>query len=53
MTSGSTPVSDLLLGVNYHISDKAMPQWYAPIAQSGDLTLYRGSFTTAPGYFTT
>lgn len=49
---GSTPVTDLLLGVNYHISDKAMPDWYVPAAQSGDLTLYRSSFTAAPGYFT-
>ncbi len=49
---GSTPVTDLLLGVNYHISDGAMLEWYTPIAQSGDLTLYRNNLTAAPGYFT-
>ncbi|MBE6956555.1 MAG: hypothetical protein E7450_03785 [Ruminococcaceae bacterium] len=49
---GSTPVTDLLLGVNYHISDGTMPPWYTPVAQSGELTLYRGNLTAAPGYFT-
>ena len=49
---GSTPVTDLLLGVNYHISDGEMPPWYTAIAQSGELTLYRGNLTAAPGYFT-
>lgn len=49
---GSTPVTDLLLGVNYHISDKAQPDWYTPVAHSGDWTLYRTAVTAAPGYFT-
>ena len=49
---GSTPVTDLLLGVNYHISDGAMPPWYTSIARSGDLTLYHSNLTAAPGYFT-
>lgn len=49
---GSTPVTDLLLGVNYHISDGAMPAWYTPVTQSGDMTLYRSNLTAAPGYFT-
>lgn len=49
---GSTPVTDLLFGVNYHISDGALPAFYTPITQSGNLTLYRSDFTAAPGYFT-
>jgi len=49
---GSTPVTDLLLSVNYHISNGKMPPWYTPVTQSGDLTLYRSNLTAAPGYFT-
>ncbi len=49
---GSTPVTDLLLGVNYHISDGPKPLWYTPATQSGDLTLYRTNLTAAPAYFT-
>ncbi len=49
---GSTPVTDLLFGVNYHISGGTMPPWYTAISQNGDLTLYRSNLTAAPGYFT-
>lgn len=49
---GSTPVTDLLLGVNYHISSGVKPLWYTPVAQSGDWTLYRTAVTAAPAYFT-
>ena len=49
---GSTPGTDLLLGVNYHISNSAKPDWYIPVAQSGDLTLYRTAVSAAPAYFT-
>lgn len=49
---GSTPVTDLLLGVNYHISKGPKPFWYTPAAQSGDLTLYQSTLTAAPAYFT-
>ena len=49
---GSTPVTDLLLGVNYHISDKVKSDWYTPVAQSGSLTLYRTNFPASPAYFT-
>ena len=49
---GSTPVTDLLLGVNYHISDGAKPDWYTPVIQSGELTLYRTAISAAPAYFT-
>ena len=49
---GSTPVTDLLLGVNYHISDGTKPDWYTPVAQSGDLALYRTAISAAPAYFT-
>jgi len=49
---GSTPVTDLLLSVNYHISDETKPDWYIPVAQSGDLTLYRTNLPASPAYFT-
>lgn len=48
---GSTPITDLLLGVNYHISDRAKPDWYTPVAQNGELTLYRTAVSPAPVYF--
>ena len=49
---GSTPVSDLLLGVGYHISDHSKPLWYTPVSQSDGLTLYRTKLTPAPACFT-
>lgn len=48
---GSTPVTDLLLGVNYHISDGEKPEQYTPVAQNGTWTLYRTNFSAAPMYF--
>lgn len=49
---GSTPVTDVLLGVGWRISDTDQPHWYIPVAASGDLTLYRTAVRPAPGYFT-
>jgi len=49
---GSTPVTDLLFGVNYRISNRAISPWYTPMTQSGDLTLYHSNLPAAPGYFT-
>ncbi len=49
---GSTPVTDVLLGVGWRISDTPLPDLYTPVAASGDLTLYRTPVPAAPGYFT-
>ena len=48
---GSTPATDLLFCVGWRISDRPMPDWYEPVAHSGDLTLYRTGATPAPAYF--
>ncbi|MBD5098502.1 MAG: YfhO family protein [Clostridiales bacterium] len=38
---GSTPVTDALFGVKYVISEDDMPPGYEPIAQAGELTLWK------------
>ena len=38
---GSTPVTDALFGVRYVISRDDMPPGYEPIAQAGELTLWK------------
>ena len=48
---GSTPVTDLLFSVGWRISDKPLPHWYEPVAESGDFTLYRTPVTPSPAYF--
>ncbi len=38
---GSTPVTDALFGVKYIISGDDMPPGYEPVAQAGELTLWK------------
>ncbi len=38
---GSTPATDALFGVKYVISGAGMPTGYEPLAQAGELTLWR------------
>ena len=38
---GSTPATDALLGVEYVVSKDSMPPGYQPIAQAGELTLWK------------
>ncbi len=38
---GSTPVTDALLGVQYVVSGDDMPAGYEPLAQAGELTLWK------------
>ena len=38
---GSTPATDALLGVEYVVSKDRMPPGYQPIAQAGELTLWK------------
>lgn len=49
---GSTPVSDLLLGVGWRISHRAQPAYYERILQNDFAGLYRTHFSPAPAYFT-
>ena len=42
---GSTPVTDALLGVEYIVSKDDMPPGYEPIAQAGELTLWKNPDT--------
>ena len=49
---GSTPVTDVVLGVGWRISGTPQPNWYTPVATSGNLILYRAAAPAAPGYFT-
>ncbi len=49
---GSTPVSDLLLGVGWRISHRAQPAYYERVLQNDFAGLYRTHFSPAPAYFT-
>lgn len=52
---GSTPVTDALLGINYVVSKDEMPPGYEPVAQAGELTLWKNpdalplAFLVEPG----
>lgn len=48
---GATPVSDLLLGVGWHITDEAPPYGYTQALSSDGATLYRNGFSVSPAYF--
>lgn len=49
---GATPVSDLLLGVGWHITDEALPYGYTQELSSGSAALYRNNSSVSPAYFT-
>lgn len=49
---GSTPVSDLLFGVGWHITNRTRPDCYEHILQNNYAGLYRTRFTPSPAYFT-
>jgi len=49
---GSTPVSDVLLGVGWHISHRPRPDCYERILQNNYAALFRTRFTPSPAYFT-
>ena len=49
---GSTPVTDLLFGVGYHISHRSPPELYEHILQNDYAALFRTRFTPSPAYFT-
>lgn len=47
---GATPVTDALLGVGWHISDRESIYGLEPAARSGSLTLLRNPAALAPAY---
>lgn len=49
---GSTPVTDVLLGVGWHISHRPQPDCYDHVMQNNYAALYRTPFTPSPAYFT-
>ena len=49
---GSTPVTDLLFGVGYHITHHSLPHFYERVLQNDYAALFRTRFTPSPAYFT-
>ena len=49
---GSTPVTDLLFGVGYHITQHSPPALYEHVLQNDYAHLFRTHFTPSPAYFT-
>ena len=49
---GSTPITDLLFGVGYHISHRSHPDIYEPVLQNDYAALFRTQFSPSPAYFT-
>ena len=47
---GATPVSDLLLGVGWHITGGAAPVGYSLAGESGGARLYRSDASPSPAY---
>ena len=49
---GSTPATDLLFGVGYHISHRSRPDVYEHVLQNDYAALFRTQFSSSPAYFT-
>ena len=47
---GATPVTDALLGVGWHISDRESIYGLDPVVRSGELTLFRNPAALSPAY---
>lgn len=49
---GSTPVSDALFGVGWHITNRTRPDCYEHVSHNNYADLYRTRFIPSPAYFT-